>query len=152
MSSTYDQLASVPLAGDFVCANYSTTADIDAGVAVSLDTTNYVGDGTHTIPGVVVSSTATGHSAQAIGVTVDKIAKNGATGRVRVAGVAAATFCATVTVGAAVGATGATAAAGTVGPAEATYPYLGFAVSAGASGDPGEVLVQPGAYYHASGS
>jgi hypothetical protein len=148
MSATYDQLASVPLAHDLVVHNYGTT-DIDAGQAVTIETTNYVGDGTNTIPGVSLP-TQSDVTPQAIGITVETI-KAGTNGRVRCLGVATATSQASGTISpmSVVAAAGPTSNSGGITGGATGYPYLGYALSGGASGDPISVFVLPGPWYNA---
>jgi hypothetical protein len=135
-----DQLANLPLDSDEAFFNYGGT-DIAAGQVVAIDTSNVVGDGTHTLPGIVLPTTG-GNPTLSLGITMEVAKANAAFPcRVRTEGVAVCTAQGAITAGATVDASATTAgmaAAHTAGKAS-----LGFARSTAADGDPVMVYICP---------
>ncbi len=129
------QFAQTPLASDLAVYNY-TGSDIASGIAVSVDTTNVLGNAGVNGIGVIVPA-ASGNAV--IGVTQETI-KAGSYGRLRPLGVAATTANGAITAGQPVDATVTTgfAKAHVAGKAQ-----LGIALSTAADGDPVLVLVVP---------
>lgn len=134
-----DQIATTPLAYDEVFFNYSTTTDIAAYTVVAIDTTNYVNDGTHYAPGVILPATG-GNPTLSLGIT-QEIIKFGQSGRVRTLGLSYCTANGTITVGGTVDADVTTA--GRILAHVAGKASLGQARSGGASGDTVLVFVCP---------